>query len=162
MKNAKLKTLDELKSIVSNAKADGKTVVLTNGCFDILHGGHISYLESAKALGDILIVAVNSDESVRRIKDERRPIIPQDERVELLSEIECVDFILLFDEPTCDHLLRELRPDYHAKGTDYTRESVPERPTAQKLGIETVIVGNSKENATKDIIAEIIKRYGNN
>ena len=161
MKDAKLKTLEELKSIVSNAKADGKTVVLTNGCFDILHGGHISYLESAKALGDILIVAVNSDESVRRIKDERRPIIPQDERVELLSEIECVDFILLFDEPTCDHLLRELRPDYHAKGTDYTRESVPERPTAQKLGIETVIVGNSKENATKDIIAEIIKRYGN-
>lgn len=156
----KLKTRSELKDIIRELQSQGKKIVLANGCFDILHGGHISYLEAAKASGDILVVAVNSDSSVRQLKDPRRPIIPENERVELLSYIEFVDYIVVFDEQTCDNLLRELRPNFHAKGTDYTVETVPERATARELGIETIIVGDAKENATKDIIAEIIKRFG--
>lgn len=156
----KLKTRSELKDIIRELQAQGKKIVLANGCFDILHGGHISYLEAAKAAGDILVVAVNSDSSVRQLKDSRRPIIPENERVELLSYIEFIDYIVVFDEQTCDNLLRELRPNFHAKGTDYTVETVPERATARELEIETIIVGDAKENATKDIIAEIIKRFG--
>lgn len=159
MMNKKFKTSAELKLIVKETQEKGKKVVLANGCFDLLHGGHISYLEGAKEAGDVLIVAVNSDESVRRIKDPRRPIIPEAERVELLCEMEFVDYVFLFDEETCDKVLRELHPDYHAKGTDYTVETVPERATARELGIETIIVGNAKENATKDIIAKILSIY---
>ena len=160
MKHSKHQSLEDLQGIISNARASGKKVVLANGCFDLLHAGHVSYLESAKDAGDILVVAVNSDTSVRTLKDPRRPIIPEDERVEILCEMECVDYVILFDERTCDDIIRALRPDIHAKGTDYTCESVPERTTARALGIETIIVGNTKENATKDIIAEIIQRYG--
>lgn len=160
MKHSKHQKLRDLQKIISAARASGKKVVLANGCFDLLHAGHISYLESAKSAGDILVVAVNSDASVRTLKDPRRPIIPENERVEILCDMECVDYVILFNERTCDDLIRALRPDIHAKGTDYTRESVPERTTARALGIETVIVGNVKENATKDIIAEIIQRYG--
>jgi rfaE bifunctional protein nucleotidyltransferase chain/domain len=158
--NHKIKTLDELKRIIAELKSSGKRVVLANGCFDMLHGGHISYLESAKELGDVLIVAVNSDASMHLLKGPKRPICPQEERLEILAAIECVDYLMLFEEATCDGVLRALVPHVHAKGTDYTKETVPERETARHLGIETVIAGNPKENATRGIIEIIVERYG--
>ncbi len=156
----KVKTLTELKKIVADARSAGKRVVFANGCFDMLHGGHISYLQSAKAQGDMLVVGVNSDVSMKKIKGDKRPIYPEQERLELLGAIQYVDYMVLFDEESCDHLLRELHPDVHAKGTDYTRETVPERATSQALGIEVFIAGAPKENATKDIIRLILQRYG--
>ncbi len=154
-----VKSRKELAEIVKRHQSAGQRVVLANGCFDLLHGGHISYLESAKAAGDILIVAVNSDASIKKIKGDKRPIFPERERLEILEAIECIDYILVFDEPSVDGLLRQLRPDVHAKGTDYTRDTVPERQTAIELGIETIIAGSPKENATKDIIEVILTRY---
>ena len=156
----KVKTLTELKKIVADIRSAGKRVVFANGCFDMLHGGHISYLQSAKARGDVLVVGVNSDVSMKKIKGDKRPIYPEQERLELLGAIQYVDYMMLFDEESCDHLLRELHPDVHAKGTDYTRETVPERATSQALGIEVFIAGAPKENATKDIIKLILERYG--
>ena len=156
----KVKTLTELKKIVADIRSAGKRVVFANGCFDMLHGGHISYLQSAKARGDVLVVGVNSDVSMKKIKGDKRPIYPEQERLELLAAIQYVDYLMLFDNESCDHLLRELHPDVHAKGTDYTRETVPERATSQALGIEVFIAGAPKENATKDIIQLILQRYG--
>ena len=155
----KVKTREELAEIIGRHKAAGRRVVLANGCFDLLHGGHISYLEDSKKVGDILVVAVNSDASIKRLKGDKRPIFPQKERLEILEALECIDYIMVFDEPTVDGLLRELRPDVHSKGTDYTRDTVPERRTALELGIETHIAGAPKENATKDIIQVILERY---
>jgi rfaE bifunctional protein nucleotidyltransferase chain/domain len=155
----KVKTREELAEIVKNLKKQGKRVVLANGCFDLLHGGHISYLQDSAARGDILVVAVNSDKSIKKIKGDKRPIYPESERLEILEAIECIDFLMVFDEPTVDQLLRDLHPDVHSKGTDYTEETVPERKTAQELGIETYIAGAPKENATKDIINLILERY---
>jgi rfaE bifunctional protein nucleotidyltransferase chain/domain len=151
----KLKTLEELVPLVEEAKARGKRVVFANGCFDVLHGGHISYLEDAAAQGDRLIVAVNSDSSTRAYKGEGRPCYPQDQRVEILAAMEMVDWLTIFDDPTVTGLLETLRPHVHAKGTDYTRETVPERDTALALGIEIYIAGNPKENASSRIIGRI-------
>ena len=158
--NEKIKQLTELKELIKQAQAQGKKVVFANGCFDLLHGGHISYLEDSKNQGDILVVGVNSDQSIRGIKGQGRPVMPQQERLEILSFIECVDYLILFDEATCDKLLRALRPDIHSKGTDYTPDSVPERQTARELGIATYIAGEPKENATRNIIELIVERYG--
>lgn len=155
----KVKTREELAEIVQNLKKQEKRVVLANGCFDLLHGGHISYLEDSAKRGDILVVAVNSDKSIKKIKGDKRPIYPEVERLEILEAIECIDYLMVFDEPTVDGILRELHPDVHSKGTDYTEETVPERKTAQELGIETYIAGAPKENATKDIIKLILERY---
>ena len=152
----KVKSREELIEIVKKHQAQGRRVVLANGCFDLLHGGHISYLESAKSVGDILIVAINSDASIKKIKGEKRPILPESERLEILEAIEYIDYLLVFDEPSVDNLLRQLKPNIHAKGTDYTKETVPERQTAIELGIETIIAGSPKENATKDIIQTIL------
>jgi rfaE bifunctional protein nucleotidyltransferase chain/domain len=151
----KIKTLDELVPIVQRAKAEGRRVVFANGCFDVLHGGHISYLEDAAAQGDILIVAVNSDSSTRALKGEGRPYYPQEQRAEILAAMQMVDYVVLFDDPTVGRLLKTLRPHVHAKGTDYTRETVPERSTALALGIEIYIAGAPKENASRQIIGRI-------
>jgi len=160
MANAgKVKSREELVEIIKAHRSAGKRVVLANGCFDLLHGGHISYLENSKAVGDILVVAVNSDSSTRKLKGDRRPIYSQDERLKILEAIEYIDYLVVFDEPSVDALLRELKPDVHSKGTDYTRDRVPERRTAIELGIETYIAGAPKENATKDIIQLILSRY---
>jgi len=155
----KVKSRQELVEIIRGLKGEGRRVVMANGCFDLLHGGHVSYLESAKAAGDVLVVAVNSDKSMKELKGENRPVFPQEERLAILSAIQYVDYLLVFDDRTVDGLLRELRPDVHAKGTDYTRETVPERETAVELGIDTLIAGAPKENATKDIIQLILSRY---
>ena len=151
----KIKTLGELAAIVAQAKARGQRVVFANGCFDVLHGGHVSYLEDAAAQGDLLIVAVNSDRSTRGLKGEGRPFYPQEHRLEILAAMEMVDYVVVFDDPTVTPLLEILRPHVHAKGTDYTRETVPERDTALALGIEIYIAGAPKENASRKIIGRI-------
>ncbi len=153
----KLKTLSRLGKIVASERAAGKVVVLANGCFDIFHVGHIRYLREAKARGDLLIVALNSDKSVRKLKGMGRPILPQAERAEILAAFSFVDYITIFDEPTVEKILRQLKPDIHAKGSDYTEESVPERETVREYGGRVAIVGGPKVRNTSDIIQRIAR-----
>jgi len=155
----KLLSRSAARDVAAQGRLAGQTVVLANGAFDMLHVGHVRYLAACKALGDVLIVAVNSDASVRSGKGPRRPIVPEGERVELLSHLACVDWLVLFDEVTVSEILRELRPHVHAKGTDYTPETVPERAVVVEWGGETVICGDTKEHATTDLIGEILKRF---
>jgi D-glycero-beta-D-manno-heptose 1-phosphate adenylyltransferase len=149
------KDLQELAGKVRQHQSQRKRVILANGCFDILHGGHVSYLEESRACGDILVVGLNSDVSVRALKGDLRPICDEPERIAVLEALRCVDHIIVFHEATCENLLRTLRPDAHAKGTDYTAETVPERAVSDELGIETVITGCPKENATKTMIRKV-------
>ena len=149
----KLRILADLPALVKNKK-----VVLANGCFDILHVGHLRYLEAARALGDVLVVAVNSDASMRKIKDPGRPILSQDERVALVSALRCVDYVVVFDEPDVLHVLEVLRPSIHAKGTDYTEQTVPERAKVLEYGGAVRIAGDEKNHSTRDIIDRILKR----
>lgn len=147
--------LAKLSLKIKEHQAAGQCVVLTNGCFDLLHGGHISYLEDARRHGDIIVVGLNSDASVRQLKGDNRPICNEEERLLALESLRVVDYIIVFGESTCEQLLRALRPNVHAKGTDYTAENVPERAISDELGIETVITGNPKENATKTMIKKV-------
>jgi len=160
VKLRKVLTLEEAKALREQLRREGKVVVFANGIFDVLHGGHVSYLAEARAMGDALFVGVNTDASERALKGLGRPIYPEQERLEILDAIRYVDALVLFDEHTCENLLRELRPDIHVKGTDYTVETVPEREVARELGIETRIAGPPKENASRGVIATIIERYG--
>ncbi|MBW2056312.1 MAG: adenylyltransferase/cytidyltransferase family protein [Deltaproteobacteria bacterium] len=146
---------EDLLKIVDRLKSRGKRIVLTNGCFDLLHVGHIRCLRGAKELGDVLIVAVNSDESMRKLKRAGRPIMPEGERVEILEALECVDYITLFSEEKVDRLLLALKPHVHAKGTDYTEETVPERDAVLSYGGEIAIVGDSKSHSTTELIRSI-------
>jgi rfaE bifunctional protein nucleotidyltransferase chain/domain len=155
----KLKTLPDATAIREQLRSQGKRVVFANGCFDVLHGGHVSYLQDARAHGDVLFVGVNSDASERGLKGPSRPIYTQDERLEILDAIRFVDYLVLFDEPMCDGLLRTLRPDVHAKGTDYTADTVPEKEVARELGIEVYIAGPPKENASRGVIATVLERH---
>ncbi len=127
--------------------------MLTNGCFDLLHVGHVRYLRGAKALGGKLIVALNSDESVRRVKGEGRPLMPAEERAEIVAALCDVDAVVIFDEPDVCALIREIRPDVQAKGTDYTRETVPERNEVLAYGGRVEIVGDPKEHSTSGFLA---------
>ena len=149
----KLRRLEELAEPLK-----GKKVVLANGCFDILHVGHLRYLKGARALGDVLVVAVNSDRSVRAIKDAGRPILDETERVALVSALECVDYVVLFDEPDVASVLKTLRPAVHAKGTDYTEETVPERDIVRAHGGDVRITGDAKDHSTRDIIQRILEK----
>lgn len=137
---------------VAAEKAEGRTVVLTNGCFDVLHAGHIRYLESARALGDVLVVAINSDRQVAALKGPGRPVLPEADRAELIAALESVDLVTVFDEPTVTELLLSLKPDVHAKGTDYTEETVPERDVVRSFGGRVAIVGDPKDHSTSDLI----------
>ena len=157
---SKLVDLKTAVQIREELRREGKRVVFANGCFDVIHGGHVSYLQDARAHGDALFVAVNSDISERGLKGPTRPIYSEKDRVAILAAIRFVDYLLLFDEPTVDHLLEALRPDAHAKGTDYTKETVPEREVAERLGIEVYIAGPPKENSSKTVIATVLERYG--
>jgi len=139
---------------VEELKRSGRRVVFTNGGFDLLHVGHLRSLRGARSLGDHLIVAVNSDRSVKARKGRGRPIFPQEERIELLSALECVDTVIVFDEPTADRLLDRLRPHVHAKGTDYAA-GAPEEATVRAYGGEVAIVGDPKGHSTSEIIARI-------
>ena len=149
----KLHRLEELSELVR-----GKKVVLTNGCFDILHVGHVRYLQDARALGDVLVVAVNSDSSMRQIKDSGRPILSQEERVALVSALRCVDYVVVFDEPDVSRVLDLLRPSIHAKGTDYTEQTVPERDKVLSYGGAVRITGDPKNHSTRDIIERILEK----
>ena len=151
----KVKTVAELGCIVAAARARGKRVVLANGCFDLLHVGHIRYLEAAKAVADMLVVAINDDSSVRQLKGEARPLQSQHDRAEILASFECVDFVVIFDTPTVAPLLDALHPDYHAKGTDYSEDTVPERQTVASYGGRTVIVGDQKSHSSRELVARI-------
>jgi len=152
---SKLQTLNSLKDIVLRERAHGKTVVFTNGCFDILHVGHIRCLKEAKSLGDILIVAVNSDSSVIGNKGSHRLFYPENERIEILESIEYIDYIVLFSDSTVDNILLELKPDYHAKGTDYTTDTVPERQTVLSYGGKIAIVGDPKNHSSSEIKSKL-------
>ena len=147
----KFRRLEELPELVK-----GKKIVLANGCFDILHVGHLRYLQGARALGDVLVVAINSDHSVRLIKDSGRPILAETERVALVSALRCVDYVILFDEPDVARVLDVLRPSIHAKGTDYTQETVPERNQVLGYGGAVRITGDPKGHSTRDIISRIL------
>jgi len=145
----------DLLAVVKAAKRKGSQIVLANGCFDVLHVGHIRYLEAAKALGDLLIVAVNSDEQTRRLKGDGRPLVPQDQRAQIVSALEAVDLVTIFDEPTVEQLLLVLKPDVHAKGTDYTENTVPERNVVRSFGGRVAIVGDPKNHSSSEIIDKV-------
>ena len=140
---------------VSAARAAGLTVALANGCFDVLHAGHVRYLRGARALSDLLVVAVNSDEQVRALKGEGRPILPELERAEIIASLEAVDLVTIFNEPTVTELLLALKPDIHAKGTDYTEESVPERDVVRSYGGRVAIVGDPKDHSTSELLKKV-------
>jgi len=151
----KIVTLARLLARLEDAPRERDGLVLANGIFDLFHVGHVRYLEGARAAGGSLVVALNSDASARRLKGEGRPLLPLAERMELVAALQCVDWVISFEEDSVESLLRALRPEAHAKGTDYTVESVPERALAQSLGIRTVIVGDPKDHATSDLIQKI-------
>ena len=140
-----------------SARAQRKVVAVANGAFDLLHVGHVRYLQGAKDLtnGGLLVVGVNTDQSVRASKGPSRPILPERERAELVAALGCVDLVVLFDEPDAVALLSALRPDLHVKGTDYTEESVPERELVARLGGRTAIAGDAKDHSTTDLLARI-------
>ena len=147
----KILTRSDLHALVVRWRAAGERITLTNGCFDLLHVGHIRYLEGAKALGEKLVVAVNADATVRQLKGEGRPRTPEGERAEVLAALACVDAVVIFPEPDVRALIRELRPDIHAKGTDYTEQSVPERDTVIECGGRVAIVGDPKDHSSTEI-----------
>ena len=152
---SKIKPLQEITTLVAQQQETGKTVVFANGCFDLLHVGHIRYLEAARALGDLLVLGLNGDKSVRQLKGPGRPLMNQDERAEILAALECVDYLVVFDDPTAKEILETLKPNIHAKGTDYTRESVPERDTVLSYGGSIAIVGDPKDHSTQDFLRQI-------
>jgi rfaE bifunctional protein nucleotidyltransferase chain/domain len=145
----------ELVAAVARDRAEGRSIAFANGCFDLLHVGHIRYLQGAAAEADRLIVAVNDDRSVSGLKGEGRPILAGKDRAELVAALRGVDYVILFGDPTVERLLRLLKPDVHCKGTDYTVESVPERAVVQSYGGRTAIVGDQKSHATRDLIGRI-------
>lgn len=149
---------EELVRRVESLKRSGQTVVFANGCFDLLHVGHVRYLEGAKALGDILVVAVNADASVRRLKGPDRPLMPLADRLGILAEFRAVDFVTAFEEDTARSLLLRLRPDVQAKGTDYTPDTVPERDAVASYGGRVAVVGDPKNHATRDLLRAIRER----
>jgi rfaE bifunctional protein nucleotidyltransferase chain/domain len=155
MRSPKILSLAELLEAAARERAAGRTIVFANGAFDLLHVGHLRYLEAARREGDWLAVGVNSDRSVARSKGPDRPVVPEGERAELVAALASVDAVILFEEDTPATLIRRLRPEVHAKGTDYTAESVPEREAVASHGGRTVIVGDAKEHATSDLIEKI-------
>ena len=154
---SKVMSREELKSAIVDRKRSGKRVVFANGCFDTLHVGHVRYLEGARREGDVLVVAVNDDASVRGLKGPGRPILNENARAELVAALRAVDYVVLFDEPNVEPLLEMLRPDVHAKGTDYSKDTVPERELAARLGIRVAIVGDPKDHSTRGFIETVRK-----
>src|SRR5258708_24769485 len=154
---SKIITPDVLREKLAELKRRGKRIVFANGCFDTLHVGHIRYLEGARSEGDILVVGVTADAIVCALKGTGRPIIDENARALLVAALHAVDYVVVFSEPTVECLLEDLRPDVHAKGTDYTAETVPERATAKRLGIRVAIVGDPKDHSTRDLLESVRK-----
>ena len=151
---------EKIANVVEELRAKGKKIVFTNGCFDIIHLGHIRYLREAKSKGDVLIIGLNSDESVRKIKGEKRPIMEQEERAEILASLEMVDFVVIFDETAPDELIKLIRPDVHIKGGDYqSPDELPEAELVRSLGGEVIIAGGVEGKSTSNIIKTIVERY---
>jgi D-beta-D-heptose 7-phosphate kinase/D-beta-D-heptose 1-phosphate adenosyltransferase len=157
----KIKTRKQLQTLVKKLRAKGRRIVFTNGCFDILHIGHVRYLEKAKSLGDILIVALNSDHSVRLIKGPQRPVISEKERAEVIAALGCVDYVILFDEPDPKGLIADLLPDVLVKGGDWSKEKILGSDTVQATGGKVVTIPMVPQVSTTRIINAIIKKYGN-
>jgi len=143
---------DSIVHEVTRLREGGNVIVLANGCFDLFHVGHVRYLAGAKDLGDILVVGVNSDIQARALKGEGRPVMPEEERAELVAGLRSVDLVTIFDEPTVEELIRALRPDFHAKGTDYTVDSVPERNVVRECGGVVAIVGDPKDHSSTELL----------
>jgi rfaE bifunctional protein nucleotidyltransferase chain/domain len=152
---SKIATLEEVTERVAEARRAGKTVALANGCFDVLHVGHVRYLQGARAEADVLVVGVNADESVRRLKGEGRPVQPAGDRALLVAALGSVDHVVVFAEDDVGRLLLALRPDVHCKGTDYTPETVPERDVVRSYGGRVAIVGDPKDHDTSNLLARI-------
>ena len=148
-------TRSELVSRVADARRDGRTIAFANGCFDLLHVGHIRYLNAAAQEADLLVVAINDDETVKKLKGEGRPILKAEDRAELVAALACVDFVTIFPEPTVGPLLELLRPDVHCKGTDYTLDTVPERDVVLAYGGRVVIAGDPKTHSSSELIRRL-------
>jgi rfaE bifunctional protein nucleotidyltransferase chain/domain len=151
--------LETARRSVAKARSEGKRVVLANGCFDLLHVGHIRYLQGAKAQGDLLVVAVNGDRSVASLKGTGRPLLNATERTELVAALVAVDWVVVFEQDTVAEVIEALSPDVHCKGTDYTEETVPERDVMRRLGGVTRIVGDPKDHSTRDLIGQVLERF---
>jgi len=149
---------EHLAKLIEAERTAGKKVVLTNGAFDLLHVGHIRYLNAASEEGDVLVVALNGDASIRRTKGEGRPLVPLVERMEVVGSLRCVDYVTSFDADTVDRLLEQLRPHVHAKGTDWTPENLPETPTLRRLGIRFAVVGDPKNHSSSALRQRIQSR----
>jgi rfaE bifunctional protein nucleotidyltransferase chain/domain len=154
----KILSREAVRRRLEEGRQRGERVVLANGCFDLLHVGHVRYLEGARREGDILVVGVNSDASTSRLKGPGRPVLSEAARAELVAALAMVDAVVIFAEPDVGALLRDLRPDVHAKGTDYTAETVPEREIAAQLGIRVAIVGDPKRHSTRELLARLSGR----
>jgi len=152
--------LSDLPAIRARATRAGKTVALANGIFDLFHVGHLRYLEGAKALGDVLVVAVNSDASTRRNKGPGRPVVPERERAEIVAALACVDHVVLFGSKTVVPLIRKLRPDWQVKGTDYTPETIPEAAEVRKHGGRVAVAGDPKDHSTSDLLRRLLAVAG--
>ncbi len=159
MSTQKIYERHALAAVLQQAKDAGRSVVTTNGCFDVLHLGHLRYLQAARELGDLLVVALNSDTSVRTIKGENRPLVPEAERAEMLAGLACVDYVVLFSEPTPIALLSELKPNLHVKGGDYRLEQLVEKEVVEANGGQVVIGLNVPGKSTTDLIQVICERY---
>lgn len=156
----KILSRDELIARIAAHRADGRQVVLANGIFDVLHVGHVRYLEGAKREGDLLVVAVNSNSGATRLKGPGRPVLDQQARAQLVAALAAVDYVTIFDEPTVEPLLEALRPAVHAKGTDYTVDTVPERDAARRVGARVAIVGDPKQHSTSELLQQVRRRDG--
>jgi D-beta-D-heptose 7-phosphate kinase/D-beta-D-heptose 1-phosphate adenosyltransferase len=153
-------TRDELREAVSAARSEGLRVVFTNGCFDIIHRGHTEYLERARSMGDVLVVGVNTDSSVRRLKGDARPIVPEEDRAHVLASLQCVDYVCLFDEDTPLELVREVMPDVLVKGAGYSRENIVGADLVESRGGEVVALPELEGRSTRSIIARILESHG--
>ena len=151
----KVGTLEDVRRQVERARAEGRTVALANGCFDVLHVGHVRYLQGARAEADLLVVGVNGDDSVRRLKGEGRPVLPAADRALLVAALRAVDHVVVFAEDDVKRLLLALRPDVHCKGTDYTPDTVPERDVVRSYGGRVAIVGDPKRHDTRVLLERV-------
>lgn len=146
---------DHLRAEVAARRETGARIVLANGCFDVLHVGHVRYLRGARELGDVLVVGINSDKQVTLLKGAGRPVMSERDRAEIVASLEAVDLVTIFDEPTVEDLLLALRPDVHAKGTDYTEETIPEREVVRSYGGSVAIVGDPKNHSTSQLLGQL-------
>lgn len=156
--SGKIISRGEVSGLGERLRREGRRVAFANGCFDLLHVGHVRYLQGAREQGDVLVVGVNSDRAVAALKGPGRPLLPENARAELVAALESVNFVVVFDDLTAESILRDLRPDLHCKGTDYSEDTVPERKVTAQFGGTVRIVGDAKNHSTREILAEIVRR----